>query len=157
MKWQIQQKMKPYTLLHYKFSKTLNENYTFSKQASIHFFVLDYFKVWDRRQLNPIYICRIISFHAIGSRKAWYRPNMESRSTRCSSRWLQHQIWCKVFETWGNYKLCKYVFSKQGGSKGFHGNPLMVGLYCYYYLTLQCPALKAWQQHVDLDLWIIPT
>ena len=53
--------MKPHTPLNYEFSKACNENYTFSKQA-YHCFVFDYFKVWDKRQLNPTYTCRISSY-----------------------------------------------------------------------------------------------
>ena len=68
IKFQIQQKLKPYTLLNYKFSKTWNENYVHIQQTSllIHCFVFGYFKVKDRRQLVPTYTCRISGYQHLG-------------------------------------------------------------------------------------------
>jgi len=50
IKLQLQQTLKPYTLTW----------------LLTHCFVLNYFRVWDRRQLNPTYTHRISSYQHLG-------------------------------------------------------------------------------------------
>jgi len=73
IKLQIQQK-KPYTL--FKNSAKLEMKATDSaKNFNTLFCTCNYFKVWNRRQLNPTYTCRISSYQQHLSLWPWIDYN----------------------------------------------------------------------------------